>query len=73
MTVNIMLLLLDPGHVILALLPSSIGIDSANVVFSCGLIGTIGILVVSSAEVPIAHVFQSICNIEPIPNIGGIH
>ena len=40
-----------------------------KVLFSCSLISTICILVVASAEVPIAHVRQSMWSCEPIPNI----
>ena len=67
--VSIFLLLLDPGHVILAPPPTNIGKDSTNVVFGCDLIGTICVLIVTSAEAPIAHVLQCTCNGEPISNI----
>jgi len=58
---SILLLLLEPSQVLLAPL-SSTGLDSTNVFFACGFIGTIRILVVTSAEVPIGHVLQRMCN-----------
>ena len=54
-TVRTLLLPLDPSHVILAPLRKT-SINSTKVLFSCSLIGAICILVVASAEVPIAHV-----------------
>ena len=61
-------LLLYPGHVILAPL-HKYRIDSTGVLFSCSLIGNIRILVVASAEVPIALVLQSNCNEEVMSDI----
>ena len=44
-------------------------IHSTKVLFGCSLIGTICILVVASAEIPIAHVLQSTCSLVAIANI----
>ena len=49
---------LDPGHVLLA--SEHIG-SSTKELFNYSLIGTICILVIASAEVPIAHALQNKC------------
>ena len=70
--VGIHLLLFDPGHVLLAPLLTA-SIDSAKVLLRRCLVSTIRVLVVTSAEISIAHELQRFCNLMRIPDIRGAH
>jgi len=68
------LLPLDPGHVFLTPLRKT----GDNSTIGCSFIGTIGVSVITSAEVPVAHVLEGIRELETPAvidaiNTGGKH